>query len=263
MDLGLEGTVAVVTGGSRGIGRAVAEAFAAEGASVAICARDAAALDTAATALQSDFGVDVLTVAGDLAHPDAPGRAVQAAIDRFGGVDTLVNVAGAAPPGRIEDLTDDDWDAAISLKFMGAVRGIRAVLPHMRARGRGAIVNIGGVAGWQPMPTQLTIGAVNAALFNLTRGLAREAAAQGVRVNTVVPGATETDRFRMLVARSAESAGVDEDEARARLLAEVPDGRPGKPSEVASAVVFLASAHAQHVNGTVLEVDGGQTRGMH
>ena len=263
MDLGLAGSVAVVAGGSRGIGRAVAEAFVGEGANVVICARDEVVLDEVAQMLHSRSGVDVRAVPGDLSQPGAPARLVQAALDYFGFVDTLVNVAGSAAPGRIGELTDEDWDAAISLKFMGAVRSIRAVLPHMRERGKGCIVNVGGVAGWQPMPNQLAIGSVNAALFNLTRGLAREAAGEGVRVNTVVPGPTDTDRFRMLVRRSAEAAGVSEDEARARVLAEVPDGRPGLPAEVGAAVAFLASRHAQHINGAILEVDGGQTRGMH
>jgi len=263
MDLELTGTVAVVTGASRGIGRAVATGLAAEGASLVLAAREAARLDQAVAELSAEFGVGALAVPGDLSEPSAPARVIEAGLERFGRIDTLVNVAGSTMQGRIGELSDEDWATAFGLKFMGAVRGIRAVLPHMRERGSGCVVNIGGVAGWQPGPTQLAIGAVNAALFNLTRGLAREAAAEGVRVNTVVPGMTDTDRFRKRLNARVEAEGRPEAEVFAAMVSEVPDGRPGRPEEVAAAVAFLASPRAAHINGVVLEIDGGQTRGMH
>jgi 3-oxoacyl-[acyl-carrier protein] reductase len=263
MDLDLAGKVAVVAGGSGGIGRAAADAFGAEGAAMAIAGRSIDRLEQAATELAEAYGVRVLPVATDLSQPGGPDELVNAALDRFGVVDVLVNAAGSTMRGRIDELTDEDWDTAFGLKFMGAVRAIRSVLPSMRRRGSGAIVNVSGIAGWQPHPYQLTIGSVNAALFNLTRGLAREVAADGVRVNAVAPGATDGERFRKWTRWVAEQRAIGEDEARDVIVSEVPAGRPGAPQEVAAAIAFLASARAAHINGAVLEIDGGEVRGMH
>ncbi len=263
MDLDLKGKVALISGGSRGIGRAVAEAFAAEGASVAIAARTEKHLEEAAADLRAKYGVKVLPVAADLSRPEEVERFVSTALAQFDRIDILVNVAGNAPAGRLNELSDAQWAASFELKFMGAVRASRAVLPIMRRQRHGCIISIAGGAGWEPTPSSLTLGAVNAALLNFTKGLSREAAAEGVRVNAVVPGPTETERFQGLLAHLAAEKGITLEEARAARSAEIPDKRPASPAEVGAAVVFLASRQAAHINGVFLGVNGGAPHGVH
>ncbi len=261
MDLGLRGRVALVTGASRGIGKAVSRSLGAEGVALAIVSNDAEEIQRVAVEIGSEFRVEVLPIHADLTRAEEVERFARTALSRFGRADILVNVAGNTPAGRLSELTDAQWAQAFDLKFYGAVRASRAVLPAMRQQRWGCIINVTGVAGWQPLPQQLTIGAVNAALLNFTKALSREAAAEGVRVNAVVPGPTQTDRFWQLVDHLAAERRVSRDDAKALMVAEIPDGRPGMPEEVAAAILFLASQ--PHINGVALEIDGGETRGLH
>lgn len=263
MDLGLRGKVALVTAASRGIGRAIADALAAEGVALAIVSNEREEIQRVAAAIVERHGVEVLPLFADLTRSAEVQGFVEKALERFGRADILVNVAGNMPPGRLHELTDEQWAQAFELKFMAAVRASRAVMPTMRRQGSGVIISMSGGAGWEPLPHQLTQGAVNAAVINFTRALSREAAAEGVRVNAIAPGPTDTDRFRGLTAHLAADQGITLEEARSLAVADVPDGRPGRPEEVAAAVVFLASQQAAHINGIVLEVDGGQMRGLH
>lgn len=263
MDLGLTGHAALVTGATRGIGAATAQVLAEEGANVALVARTQDDLERTASALRDGYGVEVVTVPADLRDSSACRAAVASAVESLGVLDIVANIAGDAPAGRLEELRDEEWEAAFSLKFLGTVAVTRAALPHLRASPAGSVVNIAGVAGWQPQPHQVALGAVNAAIINLSRALARDVARGRVRVNVVVPGPTRTGRWDDLVASLARSKGLSPEVAESIALEEVPDGRPASPAEVARAIAFLASPTSSHINGVALEVDGGEVRGLH
>ena len=192
MDLGLKGQTALVTGGSKGIGKAVARGLAQEGVRVAICARSKASLEEAARELSGATGAEVFAVAGDLTRPDDVQRIVDATIARFGRIDVLVNNAGAAPGGEILDLTEEDWQNALHLKFMGYVLCIKAVIPHMQRQGGGRIVNIVGNDGVKPIGIELSPSAANAADLAMTVALAEQYGRHNILVNAINPGPVAT-----------------------------------------------------------------------
>jgi NAD(P)-dependent dehydrogenase (short-subunit alcohol dehydrogenase family) len=258
MDLGLQGKVVLVTGGSKGIGCACARGFAAEGARVAIVSRDAANLTAAAQRLQAD-GIDVLTVAADLADPAQATQMVRTVEAALGPVDVLVNSAGAARRTPPAELTAAHWHAAMDAKYYTYVHAIDAVLPGMAQRGAGAIVNVIGMGGKVASPIHLPGGAANAALMLATAGLAQAFAAQGVRVNAVNPGLTATDRLQEGFAAEARASGRPVDELLAQRQRALPMGRIAEPQEIADVVVFLASRRASYVNGAIVAMDGAAT----
>ncbi|MCB0997457.1 MAG: SDR family oxidoreductase [Acidimicrobiales bacterium] len=261
VDLGLADKRCIITGGSRGIGAATAAALLAEGASVALIARDAADLATAATRLRASGGGSVVTVSCDLSTAEGVETAVAEAIGGLGGVDVLVNNAGASPPGRLGDVTDDIWQESIDLKLLGYVRAMRAVMPHLRAQGSGVIVNVLGIAGTQASPGYV-LACLNTALAHLTRSVAEEVAADGVRVVGIHPGPTATDRLLSMVAAGAEREGVEPAEYADRVIgAASPLGRIARPDEVAHLVAVLVSDVAGYVTGHSLFVDGGLAKG--
>lgn len=259
MNLGLEGKVALVTGGSRGIGRAAALAFAAEGARVAIAARERAALDGAAGAIEASTGHRPAVIVCDCIRPSDVAAMVRAVVERFGGLDVLVNSIGAAKGGNFLELTERDWEESLALKLLGQIRCCREVLPVMRARGGGAIVNVIGHRGKQPDGRALPAGVANAGLINFTMGLAREEARHGIRVVGVNPAPVETRRLHSIFETEARLLGVSVEEARRRWLAHVPLGRVAAPEEIANVIAFLASERASFITGTVVHVDGGAT----
>jgi 3-oxoacyl-[acyl-carrier protein] reductase len=255
VDLQLAGKVAIVTGASRGIGRAIAQTLAAEGMRLALAARSGDLLDDLAVSI----GVDCLVQAVDLRAPEAPGQMVAAAAARFGQIDLLVNNAGATTRGDFLSLTDASWNDGFALKFFGAMRCCRAAWPYLVAS-QGSIVNIVGVGG-RTGSAEFTIGgAVNAALLNLTKALADRGVRDGVRVNAINPGSIATDRLQTRVARLAAEQGIDEAAAAQRLVQGQKVARFGDPAEVARAVAFLASPQAAYCQGAILDIDGGQTR---
>ena len=255
MDLQLSGKVAIVTGASRGIGRATAELLAAEGVRLALAARSRDQLEALAAAL----GHDSLVHAVDLRDPEAPAVLVAAAVERFGRLDLLVNNAGATKRGDFLGLPDSDWQDGFALKFFGAMRCCRAAWPHLRAS-QGAIVNVVGVGG-RTGSAEFTIGgAVNAALLNLTKALADRGVSDGVRVNAINPGSIATERLQVRVRALAAEQGLDQAEAARRMAQRLGVVRFGEPAEIARAVAFLASPLAGYCQGVVLDVDGGQTR---
>ncbi len=262
MNLGLEGKVALVTGGSRGIGRATALALAAEGARVAIAARERGALDEAAALVEARTGHRPLIVVCDCTRPPEVAAMVRAAGEGLGGIDILVNSIGAAKGGNFLDLTERDWEESLALKLLGQIRCCREVLPLMRARGGGAIVNVIGHRGKQPDGRALPAGVANAGLINFTVGLAQEEARHGVRVVGVNPAPVETRRLQAVFETEARVLGVSVEEARRRWLAHVPLGRAATPEEIADVIVFLASPRASFVTGTVVHADGGATRSL-
>ncbi len=255
MDLGLAGKVGIVTGASRGIGRAVAQALAAEGMRLALVARSRGQLEELAASLPAP----ALVHAADLRDPDAPAAAVAAAVGHFGRLDLLVNNAGATTRGDFLSLADSEWQDGFALKFFGAVRCCRAAWPHLRAA-RGAVVNVVGVGGRTGSAEFTVGGAVNAALLNLTKALADRGVAEGVRVNAVNPGSIATDRLRGRVQRLAAERQVAADEAAAEMARALRVARFGEPEEIAAVVAFLASPLASYCQGSVVDVDGGQTR---
>ncbi len=193
MDLQLTGKVAVVTGASKGIGRAVAEQLASEGADVVITARTAGPLEETARKIAAESGRTIVAMAGDMSQPEAVDRCVKDTIKRFGHIDILVTCAGSSPGGLLEELSEEQWMSSLNLKFMGYVRAVRAVIPHMRERGEGAIVLVVGNDGLKPSYWEMTAGAANAADINFAASMAEQYGRHGVRVNTVNPGPVNTD----------------------------------------------------------------------
>jgi NAD(P)-dependent dehydrogenase (short-subunit alcohol dehydrogenase family) len=255
MNLQLSGKVAIVTGASRGIGRAIAEVLAAEGMRLVLAARSLDQLEALAVSL----GSDCLVQPADLREPDAPAALVAAAVERYSRLDLLVNNAGATKRGDFLSLPEADWSDGFALKFFGAMRCCRAAWPHLRAS-QGAIVNIVGVGG-RTGSAEFTIGgSVNAALLNLTKALADRGVSEGVRVNAINPGSILTDRLHVRVRTLAAEQGIDEGEAMRRMAQRLGVARFGEPAEIARAVAFLASPLAAYCQGAILDIDGGQTR---
>jgi 3-oxoacyl-[acyl-carrier protein] reductase len=250
MDLGLRGKAAIVTGASKGIGKAIALALAEEGADVAVCARDATALDSVATELKSK-GVEVHTAVADAGDVEQLNAFLDGAHDAFERIDVLVNNA----PGW--GITDDErgWQDALNVDVMGAVRAIWKVTPWMEQSGAGAIVNIASIAGLEGGWPVSGYVAAKAAMIGYSRNLATALAPRGIRVNVVAPGSIEFPAGVWDTVRQRNPDWYDS------ILAAIPFGRLGTPEEVANAVVFLASEKASWITGTCLVVDGGQHKG--
>lgn len=262
MDLGITGRVALITGGSKGLGFATARALAAAGCRLALVARTQADLEKAAAVLGRDAGAEVVAFPADLSDPAAPRRVVDAALQRFGRVDILVNSAGAAPPGSLEQLTEEQLDNALRLKLFGYMRMIRAVLPGMRARKWGRIINIGGMAGRSPGAGGVAVGLNNIGIATMTKSVADAAARDGILVNIVDPGPIATERQEVLVRGIAEKEGRSVEAVKAERDQKVPLGRIGKPEEVGDLIAFLASERAGFITGTSIAVDGGGNRNI-
>ena len=253
MELGLRGKVVLVTGASRGIGRAIAEAFAAEGCRLCICARGRQALEEAAAALRQR-GAEVLAVVADVTQPDQVERVVQAALERYGRIDVLVNNVGGSTGAGIAETSDIDRQQGLELNLLSSVRMSRAVVPVMRRQGSGAIIMISSIYG-RESGGRMVYNAAKAAQISLTKAMARELGGQGIRVNTVAPGSI------LFPGGGWERRMQADPEGMARFIQqEMPYGRFGRPEEVASVVVFLASERASLVNGACIPVDGAQGR---
>lgn len=258
MDLGLNGKTAMITGGSKGIGLAVAKALLAEGVRVGIVARGRAGLDAAMAQLGGQDGGRVFATAADLIDPVQAAGAVTAIEQALGPIDILVNSAGAARRHDPETLTADKWRAAMDAKFFTYIHTQDEVLKRLRARNApGAIVNIIGSGGKTPTVTHLAGGSANAALMLATVGSAHYYARFGIRINAINPGATVTERVQEGLAVEAKSQGVSIEEAREKGEASIPLGRYAEPEEVADVAVFLASARASYVVGAVVPMTGG------
>jgi len=255
MDLMIHGKRALVTGASLGIGRAVAAELAREGCDVALVARDAARLRAAADEIAAATNRTVVALPGDIKERGRVPALVEAARAALGGIDILVNNAGSTPHDGIAALDVEGWRASAELKLYGYARFAQAVLPPMRARKWGRIVNVIGRSGHQPRPIYLAGGAINAGLLNLTKALAEDCARDNVLVTGVNPGPIDTPRWQALRAGATEPADYDR-----RALASVPLGRLGTAEEVAAVVVFLCSERASYVAGEIVNVDGGGTR---
>jgi NAD(P)-dependent dehydrogenase (short-subunit alcohol dehydrogenase family) len=262
VDLGLDGKVALITGGSKGIGRACARVLAEEGASIAITARTRSDLESTGEEIRATTGMRVFVTPGDMSVAEDVDRVVGEVLDEFGAIDVLVTCAGSSPGGLIENLTDEQWHSSMNLKFLGYVRCMRAVLPHMRARGRGSVVLVVGNDGLKPTYWETTAGAANAAGINVAASMAEQYGRYGVRVNTVNPGPVNTERWDGLEKALARDKGITQEQAHGLATASIPLGRISEPDEVANLVAFLASDRASFVNGAHILIDGGQRKGI-
>ncbi len=261
MDLGLVNQTAIVTGGNRGIGAAVALALASEGVDLFLTARDAAELARTAADIAAQTGRKVHVKACDMRDADVARQVVDAALSVYGKLDLLVNNAGATKRGDFLELTDEDWHDGFELKFHGYVRMARAAWPAL-GRSQGSIINISGVGSRVGSAEFAIGGAVNVALLNLTKALADRGRHEGIRVNAVNPGRIATERLTRNIERMAQQQGITSEEAGRQHLATVGIKRFGLPREIGALCAYLASSHADFMQGTVIDIDGGETRAL-
>jgi NAD(P)-dependent dehydrogenase (short-subunit alcohol dehydrogenase family) len=262
MQLGLQGKVALVTGGSMGIGKTTALALAKEGAQVAICARGLEALQKAASEIQSATGRKVLPVRADMSNLDDIKQLVATTARELGGIDILINNAVNSVPGTFLELPDEAWLNHINVKIMGYVRCAREAIPHMRRRGGGRIINIGGMAARQVGHLTNSNGVTNASVANITKNLSDQVASDNILVNCIHPGTTRTPRQTMLLERQARDLGVSVEEAEREAVKTIPIGRMVEPEDIADMILFLVSERASAITGQVIAVDGGAGRGI-
>jgi len=262
VNLGLRGKVALVAAASRGLGRAIAEELAAEGAHLVICARGAGELERVGGAIAASSGVEVVAEPADVSDPRDVARVVERGTTRFGRIDILVTNAGGPPAGTFETLTSEMWDAAVRLLLGSAVGLARAVLPGMKARRWGRIVNVTSIAVKQPVDSLMLSNSVRAAVTGFARTLAAEVAPFGITVNNALPGYTRTDRVEELARASEARGGPTAEVVRRGWESQIPAGRLGEPAEFAALVAFLASERASYITGTSVPVDGGWIRSL-
>ncbi len=262
MDLKLQGKRAVVTGASDGIGLAVAELLAEEGATVALVARRREMLEARCAEISNKHSVSCFAVVADLSSLEGCEAAMAESLERMGGLEILVNNVGSSMFAGFEELPDERWIPDIELKLMSYVRMSRLALPAFRDAGGGRIVNVAGNSGKQPLPYHMSGAAANAAVLNLTTSLALQVARDGVHVIAVSPGPVVTARFNKQIKKVSEDEEISEQEARRRFDEEMPIGRVPTAEEVAATIVYLASPRAAAITGTSLTIDGGITRGI-
>ena len=261
MDLGLKGRVAFVAAASRGLGRAIAEALAAEGVRVAVCARGEG-IHAVAADLANAHGAEAFGIVADVAVPADIERAVRAAVARFGPIDILVTNAGGPPPGPFESHTPEAWRRAVELNFDSVVNLTRAVLPGMKERRWGRILNVTSIAVKQPVDSLILSNSVRAAVTGFARTLANEVAPFGITVNNLMPGYTRTERLEQLAAANAKAKGITPEAAFAAWEQQIPMGRVGEPKEFAALAAFLASERASYITAQSVAVDGGWIRSL-
>ena len=262
MDLGLKDKVAVVGGASKGLGRACAQVLAEEGAKVVICSRTAADLAQAADEIRQSTGGEVLAYPADLDRLESVTGLIAAALERFGGIDVLVNNSGGPPLARSATATEEQWATAVqrSLIFFG--RMCRESIPHLRQRGGGRIINILASTVYNPIPNLALSGATRMGVVAYAKSLADEVGRDGILVNNVCPGSILSERMMSNVTARANELGISVEEALSRRAADTALGRVGQPVELANLVAFLASERSTYITGTTILVDGGLVRSV-
>lgn len=258
MDLGLEGKVALVAAGSRGIGRATALSLSREGATVAICARGQEDLEKTVT----DCEGPAMGVEADVTDPTQITTFVEDTVEAYGQVDILVNNAGGPPPGGFQEMSAEDFEDALELNLMSTVRLTKEALPHLKKQPWGRIVTVTSVSVKEPLGNLVLSDTARSGATSALKNLAREIADEKITVNTVLPGLTWTDRMRELTEDRANRNNNSFEEARRNFVGNVPMKRWGKPEEIADVITFLASEQAGFVTGTQVQVDGGLIRGL-
>src|SRR6202163_2378708 len=262
MDLAMTGKKAIVTGASEGIGKAITLAFAREGVDVAICARRKEPLEATAAEIAKATGAKIFPIPADLTKPADAENFVKKAHAALGRIDILVNNAGSSPGGVLEHLTEEDWAQSLQLKFMGYVRCMKHVLPIMRQQKKGRVVNLIGNDGVKASYWEIAPGAANAAGQNLTLSLASQYGRNGISFCAVNPGPVRTERWDGLVKAMSRDMKLSYDEANQLAPSSIPLGRIAEVDEVAALVVMLASPLMHMVNGTQIEIDGGQEKSL-
>jgi 3-oxoacyl-[acyl-carrier protein] reductase len=260
MNLQLQGKVALVAAGSKGLGRAVATGLAREGARVALFSRDAERINATAEAIKAETGAEVLPLVADVMHPEQITAAIDATVTQFGGLDVLVTNAGGPPPGSFETVSDTDFVNAIELNLLSTIRLCRAAVPHMKDRG-GSIVTITSISVKQPLQDLILSNTARSGVLGLVKSMANELGKYNIRVNNVGPGPTRTDRILNLARARAERDQIPLEDALTESAMGIPLGRLGEPEEFANAVVFLASPAASYIGGQTILVDGGAYAG--
>lgn len=262
MDLGLKDKVAIIGGASKGLGRACAQVLAEEGAKVAICSRTSADLETAADEIRGSTGAEVMAFAGDLDRLETINSLIAATLERFGGIDTLVNNSGGPPLARAASATEDQWETSVqrSLIFFG--RMCREGIPHLKQRGGGRIINILASTVYQPIPNLALSGATRMGVVAYMKSLADEVGRDGILVNNVCPGSILSERMLSNVTARANELGITVEEGLANRAADTAVGRLGQPEELANLVAFLASDRSTYITGTTILVDGGLVRSV-
>jgi 3-oxoacyl-[acyl-carrier protein] reductase len=262
MDLGLKNKVALVAAASRGLGRAVAAELAAEGAALVICSRNAETINNTASEITKATGAEVLALAADVSQADDVAHLVRSGIERFGRIDILVTNSGGPPAGQFESFSQEHWEDATRLLLFSAVELARNVLPGMKERGWGRILNITSIAVKQPVENLILSNSLRAAVTGFARTLANEVAPLGITVNNIMPGYTRTERIEELSRMMAEKEGISPAEFVARWEKEIPMRRLGEPREFAALAAFLVSERASYITGTSVPVDGGWIRAL-
>jgi 3-oxoacyl-[acyl-carrier protein] reductase len=262
METGLKNRVAIVAASSQGLGKATAEAFAAEGCRLAICARNREALNAFAGKLRAEHGSDVLVGAFDVTDAASVQNFVAAVVTKFGGVDICVTNAGGPPAKGFLDTTIEEWHRAVDLNFMSAVYFAHAVIPHMQKKKWGRIITITSLTTKQPVADLVYSNAVRAAVVGLVKSLANEFGKDGILVNNVGPGFTATDRLKELAKTRSAALHKTEKEIFEGWAADAPLKRLGEPRELADTIVWLASERASYVTGQTILVDGGMYKGL-
>ena len=260
MDLGLKGKVAIVTGGSNGIGKATAVSLAQEGASVVICARGKDGLDQAAREISAKNEGAVLSIQGDVGIPGDIERVVDTTLEHFGKIDILVNNAGQSSAGPFESITEDDWQADFNLKLWSAIRFARAVIPHMRAAGGGRIINVTNLGAKAPGLSSVPTSVSRAAGVAVTKAMSKDLAKDNILVNTVCIGLIKSGQHerRYQQAKAQNPAlTLEEHYTQSAMRREVPLGRVGEAKEAGEVIAFLASERASYLSGIAVNIDGG------
>lgn len=255
MDLGLTGRVALITGGSEGIGRATARSLAREGARVAICARRPDVLAEAAAAIKAETGAEVLAVPGDVMRPEEIERVVTTVARELGTITILVNNAGTSAAAPFESVDDAAWQADLDLKLMAAIRTTRLVIPGMKAAGGGRIVNVTNIGAKQPGASSLPTTVSRAAGIALTKAMSKDLARYNIRVNAVCIGLIKSAQIERMARRRFPDLALEQ--AWVRMAEGIPLGRIGEAEEAADVITFLVSDRAAYVTGTAVNIDGG------
>ncbi len=262
MDLGIQGRVALVTGGSKGMGKAIALGLAQAGCRVAVSARGEAALKATGDEMRAATGAEVVALPGDMSRLEDIERVVQGTKEALGPIDILICNAGGPPPGKFADFGETEWHAALDQNLMSVVRLCRLVIPDMQAQRWGRILTITSLTVKQPSPTLVLSNVARAGVTALVKSLATEFGPDGILVNNLLPGSILTDRSRSLARRQADAEGVSVDDILHRNARDIPTRRIGTPEEFAALAVFLASEQASFISGVSIPVDGGALKAL-